>query len=113
MPRSRSSSIVSSTWGRCLRPSTAPVISRMRSASVDLPWSMWAMIEKLRMLRAGALTDWMLDAGPVQQQAADLVCLGHVHQDHSTRVDQDSGPNSGSQADDLGDQATAQAGAEE
>jgi hypothetical protein len=21
----------------------------MRSASVDLPWSMWAMIEKLRM----------------------------------------------------------------
>jgi hypothetical protein len=22
----------------------------MRSASVDLPWSMWAMMEKLRML---------------------------------------------------------------
>ena len=30
--------------------STAPVTSRMRSARVDLPWSMWAMIEKLRML---------------------------------------------------------------
>ena len=29
--------------------STAPVSSRMRSASVDLPWSMWAMIEKFRM----------------------------------------------------------------
>ena len=29
---------------------TAPVISRMRSDNVDLPWSMWAMIEKLRML---------------------------------------------------------------
>ena len=26
------------------------MISRMRSASVDLPWSMWAMIEKLRIL---------------------------------------------------------------
>jgi hypothetical protein len=25
------------------------VSSRMRSASVDLPWSMWATIEKLRM----------------------------------------------------------------
>jgi hypothetical protein len=25
------------------------VSSRMRSARVDLPWSMWAMIEKLRM----------------------------------------------------------------
>jgi hypothetical protein len=25
----------------------------MRSASVDLPWSMWAMIEKLRILSIG------------------------------------------------------------
>ena len=31
------------------RAMTVPVSSRMRSASVDLPWSMWAMIEKLRM----------------------------------------------------------------
>jgi hypothetical protein len=29
------------------------VISRMRSARVDLPWSMWAMIEKLRMWSMG------------------------------------------------------------
>ena len=29
------------------------VISRMRSASVDLPWSMWAMIEKLRLRSMG------------------------------------------------------------
>src|SRR4051812_15671342 len=28
----------------------------MRSASVDFPWSMWAMIEKLRMIWAGLLT---------------------------------------------------------
>src|SRR4051794_26735739 len=37
----------------CLRGSTAPVTSRMRSASVDLPWSMWAMIEKLRIRSMG------------------------------------------------------------
>ena len=30
------------------RGSTAPVSSRMRSASVDFPWSMWAMMLKLR-----------------------------------------------------------------
>jgi hypothetical protein len=29
----------------------------MRSAKVDLPWSTWAMIEKLRMFRIGP--DWM------------------------------------------------------
>ena len=31
------------------RAATVPVSSRMRSASVDLPWSMWAMMLKLRM----------------------------------------------------------------
>src|ERR1700761_3366491 len=49
MPRSRSRSIESSSWARIDRGSTVWVSSRMRSASVDLPWSMWAMIEKLRM----------------------------------------------------------------
>src|SRR5437868_12914868 len=49
IPRSRSSSIVSSTCARMSRAETASVTSRMRSASVDLPWSMCAMIEKLRM----------------------------------------------------------------
>ena len=29
--------------------STVWVISRMRSASVDFPWSIWAMMEKFRM----------------------------------------------------------------
>src|SRR6266511_1267311 len=48
IPRSRSSSIESRTCGRCPL-ATAPVSSRKRSASVDLPWSMWAMIEKLRI----------------------------------------------------------------
>ena len=32
----------------------------MRSASVDFPWSMWAMIEKLRMFSAGRDTDTSL-----------------------------------------------------
>src|SRR5438067_5316337 len=74
MPRSRSSSIESSSCGRCLRGSTAPVVSRMRSASVDLPWSIWAMIEKFRMFRAGPLTPEMLGAGDrgVRSQAAQL-----------------------------------------
>src|SRR3954470_12140943 len=49
IPRSRSSSIESSSCSRMSREATVWVISRMRSASVDLPWSMWAMIEKLRM----------------------------------------------------------------
>src|SRR5437588_77692 len=55
MPRSRSRSIESSTCARMSRGSTVCVSSRMRSASVDLPWSMWAMIEKLRMRRWSAM----------------------------------------------------------
>ena len=31
------------------RRATVPVTSSRRSASIDFPWSMWAMIEKLRM----------------------------------------------------------------
>src|SRR5260221_350287 len=49
MPRSRSRSIESSTCSRMSRSATEPVSWRMRSASVDFPWPMWAMIEKLRM----------------------------------------------------------------
>ena len=49
IPRSRSSSIESSTCARMSRPVTVFVTSRMRSASVDFPWSMWAMIEKFRI----------------------------------------------------------------
>src|SRR5206468_5389451 len=49
MPRSRSRSIRSRNWARISRSETAPVSCRNRSARVDLPWSMWAMMEKLRM----------------------------------------------------------------
>jgi len=39
----------SSTCSCISRFDNAPVISSKRSASVDLPWSMCAMIQKLRM----------------------------------------------------------------
>src|SRR2546423_13140031 len=54
IPRSRSRSILSRNCSFFSRSVSAPVASRMRSASVDFPWSMWAMIEKLRMKRGSA-----------------------------------------------------------
>src|ERR1700732_2391987 len=50
MPRSRSMSIESRIWSRKSRASTAPQRWIRRSARVDLPWSMWAMMQKLRMV---------------------------------------------------------------
>src|SRR5512145_2963757 len=49
MPRSRSRSIESSTCDCICFADSVAVASRSRSASVDLPWSMWAMMQKLRM----------------------------------------------------------------
>src|SRR5436305_5984453 len=49
MPRSRSMSIESRIWSRKSRSSTPPQRWISRSARVDLPWSMWAMMQKLRM----------------------------------------------------------------
>ena len=49
MPRSRSRSISSSSWACICRLSTVEVNSSSRSARVDLPWSMWAIMQKLRM----------------------------------------------------------------
>src|SRR6476659_2152272 len=49
MPRSRSMSMRSRYWARIMRSSTTPVSWSIRSASVDLPWSMWAMMQKLRI----------------------------------------------------------------
>src|SRR5437764_7388495 len=59
MPRSRSMSIESRYCSRMSRASTAWVSSRMRSLSVDLPWSMWAMIEMFRIRSMG----WLWGAG--------------------------------------------------
>ena len=49
IPRSRSRSMESSTCSRISRFESVRVSSRMRSARVDLPWSMCATMEKLRM----------------------------------------------------------------
>src|SRR6185437_13437950 len=49
MPRSRSRSIESKTCAVISRWDSAPVSSSNRSARVDLPWSMCAMMQKLRM----------------------------------------------------------------
>ena len=49
MPRSRSMSMRSRYCAFMSRGCTTPVACSMRSASVDLPWSMWAMMQKLRI----------------------------------------------------------------
>jgi hypothetical protein len=53
MPRSRSISMESSTCSTMSRAATAPVTWISRSARVDLPWSIWATMEKLRMFSMG------------------------------------------------------------
>src|SRR3954463_4989393 len=63
IPRSRSMSMRSRYWARMLRPSTMPVTSSIRSASVDLPWSMWAMMQKFRM-RAGSVLAGVVTVTP-------------------------------------------------
>src|SRR6478735_9117266 len=57
MPRSRSMSMESSTCSlpAISRSERPPVIWIRRSASVDLPWSIWATIERLRMFEMGAV----------------------------------------------------------
>src|SRR5258706_5489849 len=49
MPRSRSRSIESRNCAVISRELRAPVRSIRRSDRVVFPWSMWAMMEKLRM----------------------------------------------------------------
>src|SRR3989338_2812786 len=52
----------------------APVNSRMRSASVDFPWSMWAMMQKLRMWSS------FIEMRPRSRQAErDVFSLLHEH----------------------------------
>src|SRR6185312_8256403 len=53
MPRSRSIGLSSSTCASISRSDKPPQIWMMRSASVDLPWSTCAMMEKLRMCCMG------------------------------------------------------------
>src|SRR4028119_1222503 len=55
IPRSRSMSIRSRYWARIARGSTTSVSCSIRSASVDLPWSMCAMMQKLRRTAGSVL----------------------------------------------------------
>src|SRR6185503_14121900 len=59
MPRSRSISMESSTCSFISRTSSPPVIWISRSASVDFPWSMWAMIAKLRIWSSGVVIEFL------------------------------------------------------
>src|ERR1022692_4490052 len=75
IPRSRSRSMLSMNCALRSRSVSAPVASSNRSASVDLPWSMWAMIEKLRMRRVG-VSIRTLGSRPARSLAAgrDVQC---------------------------------------
>ena len=85
MPFSRSRSIESRTWLVIWRPSIVWVSSSSRSASVDLPWSMWAMIEKLRRRSWGMVTRRQC-SGTVGRRpagrASDLKCRKGGDADH-------------------------------
>src|SRR5579862_5684336 len=76
IPRSRSMSIESRYCSRMSRASTAPVSSRIRSERVDLPWSTWATIARLRMRERS-----VMGAGTILPDAGGaLVPCGPVHQ---------------------------------
>src|SRR3954451_22005892 len=53
MPRSFSRSMLSRTWDVISRAESPPVTWISRSARVDFPWSIWAMMEKLRIRSIG------------------------------------------------------------
>src|SRR2546423_8278899 len=109
MPRSRSRSIESSTCSRMSRLETVCVSSRMRSARVDFPWSMWAMMEKLRIwawsvaMRRTRLGRPALGAAAeaAGHQLPDLLGLRHAHQRHGGGKDREAGGDAAQHGDDL------------
>src|SRR3990167_9062026 len=75
IPRSRSRSMASSTCSRISREDNPPVISMMRSASVDLPWSIWAIIQKFRR-RSKGISDIIFGARSARSMLLALICFG-------------------------------------
>src|SRR5579863_1920217 len=71
MPRSRSSSMLSRTWLVISRSLSAPVTWISRSARVDFPWSIWAMIAKLRI--------WAIGVSVMVRQVCGVGRLGQGH----------------------------------
>src|SRR5687767_12203241 len=76
MPRSRSRSMVSSTCSAISRSASPPHIWMKRSASVDLPWSMCAMMEKLRMRL------WAMEKPAILAQLGDRLGGQAMLEDH-------------------------------
>src|SRR5262245_42830217 len=98
MPRSFSRSIESSTWSTAFLASMVPVSDKRRSARVDLPWSMWATMEKLRI---NSMVIWLRIPRPCARDASAAVPCSAVGSDLAeTR----GGP------DDRGARAALQAG---
>jgi hypothetical protein len=60
------------------RASSPPVSWISRSASVDLPWSIWAMIEKLRIYRYDARGSLMYDSGLIGMRPEHAPLLDDV-----------------------------------
>src|SRR4051812_29926818 len=71
IPRSRSRSMSSRSCSRNSRWVIAPDWSRSWSASVLLPWSMWATIEKLRMYLGSKGIERSRGRGGVSRRADD------------------------------------------
>src|SRR6185369_7081759 len=95
MPRSRSRSIESSTWSPISRSERPPQSWIKRSASVDLPWSMCAMMEKLRMrfcsiskegAEAPSMAAILPQGGSLPRRAASPFVRESVDRDEGHRI---------------------------
>src|SRR4249920_1160158 len=95
MPRSRSRSMESSTWSPISRSERPPQSWIKRSASVDLPWSMCAMMEKLRMrfcsinkegAEAPSMAAILPQGGSLPRDAPSPLVRKSVDRDESHRV---------------------------
>src|SRR5262252_6157175 len=90
MPRSRSMSIRSRYCARISRSPTTPVSCSIRSASVDFPWSMCAMMQKFLMISMGVRpTAGAAAAGEVTRRPAGTACSGTGDTDNPPRSKRD------------------------
>src|SRR6476469_6308868 len=105
MPRSRSMSIRSRYCARAARSSTTPVSCSIRSARVDLPWSMWAMMQKFRMTEgsvrpgAGTLAGGVTDEVP---RGTFQAGTGERSSSHAGRCEPESAGRAGEEVGERG-----------
>src|SRR6476620_8825963 len=94
IPRSRSMSIRSRYCARIARSSTTPVIWSIRSARVDLPWSMWAMMQKFRICSGGVAAGCSAVRARGDTGARNLTDLGNgqLRPSSHARADAGDGP---------------------